>query len=142
MKKIISLLLTLMLILPAFAPLLPHEAVHVLQDSHASAHHNADHHGHHHHEHKDHHQVYAQYSLPLDIVTYFKDYLHVDLKKPEHTNLNLDVSSEQDLDQSLNFVTYSKLHQTLNINSRAPPDNNRLWPDSIPLYLSTQRLRI
>lgn len=142
MKKIISVLLTLMLVLPAFAPLLSHEAVHVFQDSHASAHHNANHHGHHHHENKDQHQVFAQYALPLDIVTYFKDYLHVDLKKPEQLNLNLDASSEQNLDQALAFVTYPILYQALNFNSRAPPDQIRLWIDSLPVYLSTQRLRI
>lgn len=137
MRKTLSIALIIMLVLPAFAPWMPHGAVHALYDSHVSVHHGSDHGRHQHHHHTDAHLL-----IHLDLVNYFNDYLHVDLKKPEYADFDLPQPDLQGFDQPLNSVIYPQRYELAVIASRAPPDYLRPRPDNTPLYLSTQRLRI
>lgn len=142
MKRSVSVLLTFMLVMPAFAPWVSHGAMHALHDSHIAAHHGSDQHNHHSYEHHYQHKADLLHSLHLDFVSYFKDYLHVDLSKPEHGGIDFASADLQDFDPPLDIAFYSKLSRSISFHSRAPPDYSELWPAKLPLYLSTQRLRI
>lgn len=128
-----------MLVLPAFAPWIPHEAMHALHDNHVSVHHGSNHH---HSDDQHHHHTDTHHPIHVDVVSYFKDYLHVDLKKPEFANIDLQKVDSQGFDQLLALTVRSERYELGLIASRAPPDYLRLRPDKLPLYLSTQRLRI
>lgn len=134
----------MLFVLPAFTPLLPHGAVHALHDHHAT-HHSKDHqdHGHHEHEHASHEQTEVHHPIHFDVVTYFSDYLHVDLQSPQQTILKAPALDPYDIDYTITAAINPMLRYELDsVQSRAPPDTRRLRPDKTPLYLSTQRLRI
>ena len=153
MKNTLFAVLILMLVFPAFAPWLPHGAVHALHDHHTAhhaSHNGANHHDHGHHEHRhvshDHPAESEQavhHPIHFDVVTYFSDYLHVDLKSPAKAALKAPVLEKQDLDYTLAAVISSMpRYELASVHSRAPPDIRRFRSDKTPLYLSTQRLRI
>ena len=131
--------------MPALSGWLPHGAVHALHD-HQSQHHSTEKshdHGHEGHGHDGVSQEAVHHPIHFDAVTYFNDYLHVDLQNPEQTVLKSPVFETQDTDYTLANVTNISLRQELiAVQSRAPPDMLRPWPSKTPLYLSTQRIRI
>jgi len=136
-----SVLITL-LVLPAFAPLLPHGAAHALHE-HQAEHHGVQSHGHSHeeHDHKAQPQEVAHHPISFDVVTYFSDYLHVDLQSPDHITLTAPAQGDQDFALTASLSPQHRYELT-SVQSRAPPDWRRHRPDNTPLYLSTQRLRI
>jgi hypothetical protein len=139
MKKLLSLMLVCMLVLPALAPWMPHGAMHALHDNHIAA----DHSFTHTHSHDDHlHSTDTHHPINVDIVSYYKDYLHVDLKKPEKTLTQLPLLDLQHLDILLPLAIYPVRDTLAYLHNRAPPDYALQQPDKLPLYLSTQRLRI
>ena len=144
MKNGLFTILILLFVLPAFTPWLPHGAVHALHD-HQAKHHGAESHGHGHEGH-DHNEVKKQavhHPIQFDAVTYFSDYLHVDLQSPEHSVLKAPVLDTHDIGYTLAAVIYPMpRYELASVQSRAPPDTRRHRPDKTPLYLSTQRLRI
>lgn len=148
MKNGLFTILILLFVLPAFTPLLPHGAVHALHD-HQAKHHGAESHGHKHdreHEGHDHDAVNEQavhHPIHFDAVTYFSDYLHIDLQNPEHAVLKAPLLDTHDIDYTLApVINLMPRYELASVQSRAPPDTRRQRPDKTPLYLSTQRLRI
>jgi hypothetical protein len=138
-----SVLITL-LVLPAFAPLLPHGAAHAFHD-HQAQHHGVQNHGHAHeeHDHKAQTQEVAHHPINLDVVTYFSDYLHVDLQSPDQVVLKAPTPDSQDTLLILPAdIEPQHRYELASAQSRAPPDWRRYRPENTPLYLSTQRLRI
>ena len=144
MKNALLSVMILMLVFPAFTPWLPHGAIHALHD-HQAEHHGVESHGHSHegHSHDSKNEQTASHSIHFDVITYFSDYLHVDLQSPEQTVLKAPTKDTQDIEYALTDAIASELRYELTaLKSRAPPDMRRLRPDKTPLYLSTQRLRI
>jgi len=145
MNKSLSILLVILLIIPTMSGWLSHSAVHALHD-HQSQHHNTEKshdHGHEGHKHGGISQEAVHHPIHFDAVTYFTDYLHVDLQNPEQIVLKSPVFDTQDINFTVATVADSSLRQELiAVQSRAPPDNLRPWPSKNPLYFSTQRIRI
>jgi hypothetical protein len=147
--RFITFLLIFLFILPAFAPWFSHGAIHALHDQHQSHHaantsaNSADR--------RD--RVFDGYKKPtqnivhhpetLDAVTYFRDYLHSDLQRPDRVVLKAPAQEFQDFDFELavSFVQQQG-YELAFIQERVPPDWQSLRPSHTPLYLSTQRLRI
>lgn len=89
--------------MPALSGWLPHGAVHALHD-HQSQHHSTEKshdHGHEGHGHDGVSQEAVHHTIHFDAVTYFNDYLHVDLQNPEQTVLKSPVFETQDTDYTL-----------------------------------------
>ena len=145
MKNGILSFLIFLFVLPAFTPWLPHGAVHALHD-HQAQHHGVesqDGHGHEAHEHDDDNKQVVHHPIQFDAVTYFSDYLHVELQNPEQVVLKAPALDTYNINYTLAAVIAPAQHYELaSAQSRAPPDARRLRPDKRPLYLSTQRLRI
>jgi hypothetical protein len=116
-----------LLIVPVFKPLLSQVDLHTVHDHYAA------HHGHEQDHHSDH----------FDITNYYSDFLHVDLKSPERIVLkaaSLDNFQQFLIVMNVDFrIVYDYL---FNNQTRAPPDMIAYGHDALPLYLSTQRLRI
>lgn len=139
MKNGFLTILILLFVLPVFTPWLPHGAVHALHD-HQAKHHGAESHGHGHDvvsEQAVHHPIH------FDAVTYFSDYLHVDLKNAANSVLKAPLLDSHEIDTALAPI-YEPLprYERASVQSRAPPDTRWQRPDKTPIYLSTQRLRI
>jgi|TARA_R110000868_G_scaffold49101_3_gene158528 hypothetical protein len=143
MKKILFSVLIALFVLPAFTPLMPHDGIHALHD-----HHSVQTHAHVH----DHAaqgsddkktQVSDHHPIRFDAVSYFNDYLHVDLQNSEKIILKAPAPGSQ----NVKFTTFAAFvsaqrYQRNSVQSRAPPNWQRLKPKNTPVYLSTQRLRI
>ncbi|MGH1378733.1 MAG: hypothetical protein ACRBB3_07910 [Alphaproteobacteria bacterium] len=138
MKRSFATLLALLMVLPVLLQVMPHDVIHALhkaQDHHITLE-DKDHHSH--KEHSDDH-----HAISIDIVTFYDEYLHVDIQSPDNITLS---KPTQDIDNAI-IATYIHERPTLRnelsgINSRAPPDHRAFTPDSTPIYLSTERLRI
>lgn len=144
MKNGFLTILIMLFALPAFTPWLPHGSVHALHD-HQTEHHQVESHGHLHdsHDHGTQTQVSSHHPINLDAVSYYSDFLHVDLKSPEQIILKAPTLDTQDIDYTFTAVIKpTPRYQLASVQSRAPPDTRRHSPDKTPLYLSTQRLRI
>ncbi len=150
MKKAFLLVLITLLVLPAFMPWMPHGTIHALHD-YQESHHQSDHqpdiatHKHDHavHDHDTHTQASNHHAINLDVVTYFSEYLHVNLQSPDHIILTAPVQDSQDIDFTLTAnLSPQNRYELTSVQSRAPHDLRRHRPDNTPLYLSTQRLRI
>lgn len=144
MKNGFFTILIIFFVLPAFSPWLPHGAVHALHD-HQAKHHGAESHGHGHKGH-DHDAVGRQvlhHPIQFDVITYFSDFLHVDLQSPQQSVLKVPALETYDIDYTITAaINPMPRYELASVQSRAPPDTRRLRPDKTPLYLSTQRLRI
>lgn len=147
--RLINSLLVVLLVLPAFAPWIPHEAVHALHDQHQSHHaNNASADGTESHKraalgHKEQTLGIVHHPVSLDAVTYFQDYLHTDLQRRVRVVLKAPAREFQDADLELaSGLLQPQRHQLASVIKRAPPDWRSSRPSHTPLYLSTQRLRI
>ena len=144
MKNGLLTILIMLFALPAFTPWLSHGAVHALHD-HQAKHHGAESHGHGHegHNHDTVSEQAVHHPIQFDAVSYFSDYLHVDLQSPEQTVLKAPALDTHNIDYTLaDVVSLAPRYELASVQSRAPPDMRRVRPDKTPLYLSTQRLRI
>ncbi|MGM0422543.1 MAG: hypothetical protein ACQEQL_05530 [Pseudomonadota bacterium] len=144
MKKLFSMFLALLLFMSAFAPWLPHGSVHALHD-HQAEHHSSENHSHSHevHSHSTETEKAAHHPIRFDVVTYFNDFLHVDLQSPAQIVLKAPVLDAQDIDYApVAVINTIPRYELAFIQRRAFTDMRRIRPDKIPLYLSTQRLRI
>ncbi len=140
-RAFIALLITIMA-LPAFLQVMPHGVDHALHQS--KTHHVQNTHGHNHGDHHE-HEVHDEnhHAINLDIITYYDEYLHADLQSPDQMTLKQPVADVQDIDLDVTAnIALASRDELFAIRSRAPPDWRRLKPESTPLYLSTQRLRI
>lgn len=102
--------------------------------------------GHHHGE--DHQDNTPSHSVNFDIVTYFDEVLHLDLKQASQADfitqtaaINLDAPPPAPLYFT---VTAAAIIPDKSEPERIPPDfvNSHAYSDKSPVYLSTQRLRI
>ena len=144
MKNGLLTILILLFVLPVLTPWLPHGFMHDFHHSQVKHHANNSHdHG---------HNIQAQTSetahddhsaFHIDVVTYFNDYLHVDLPNAQQTYLSAPDLDIQDVDYTVPAVTdFNSPFDIAVYYSRAPPDQFRPFTDKTPLYLSTQRIRI
>lgn len=151
MKNLLLSFLIMLMALPAALPWMPHEAVHALHDQHANHHESSSHSNDaHHHDnqhmasgHADHAVESIHHEIAVDIVTYFNDYLHVNLQNPDQTAFVAPSQDVQDLDFDItaSFLLPQRYELAL-VQNRAPPDWQSATLNHTPLYLSTQRLRI
>lgn len=137
----LTLLLAYILLLPTFLPFFPHDAAHALHAYHTSHHgvNDAHEHKHSHQDNTENHQ-----SLHIDALTFFNDYLHVDLKKPVSVELNiltLDAADTGDVGTSSDTL-FDMPYRVASIKTRAPPYWRLAFSHQSSLYLTTQRLRI
>jgi len=151
MKKVFITFLVAFLVLPAFIQWVPHGFVHAMQNHKTGHHqktsqvknvHNHDHQDSNSHNTRD--QASTYHAVDLNFVTYFNDFLHIDLQRTDQTAI-------QSLAQEIQGIDISSLDNDL-INygfnavftqNRAPPgyDRSSLYLKP-PLYLATKRLRI
>jgi hypothetical protein len=145
MKNIFYSVLVSLLVLPAFAAWLPHGTMHALHEHQAEHHSVETSHKHEGHDHKvqEQEQEAAHHSITMDVVTYFSEYLHVDLQSPDQITLTAPARDHQDIHFTLMTSLSSQHRQGLtSVHGRATPDWRWHRPNNTPLYLSTQRLRI
>ncbi|MGB4107826.1 MAG: hypothetical protein WBK55_08530 [Alphaproteobacteria bacterium] len=143
MKNILATFLLFIFILPAFGPWMPHsalQALHVQQERHHGV--DADQHDHHGHSHDS--EVNASHSVHFDVVTYFNDYLHVDLKHSDHAALSALAHDTHATDYVIVADTPPlSFSVSSHIQTTGPPDYDwRMSRPGTPIYLATQRLRI
>lgn len=144
MKNGFLTILIMLFVLPAFSPWLPHGAIHALHD-HQAKHHGVENHSHGHegHEHDVVSQQAIHHPIQFDAVTYFSDFLHVDLQNPDQSILKAPVFDHHDIAFAPMAVISPMVgYELAYVQSRAPPDTFRFRLDKTPIYLSTQRLRI
>lgn len=144
MRNAIATILLLLFVLPSFAPMVPDNLLQLVHKAH-EMHHGIDT-GHHHGEH--HQDEAPSHSVNFDIVTYFDEVLHLDLKQASQADLvtqtaviNLDAPPPDPL--HFTFAEAAIIPDTSE-PERIPPDfvNSLAHSDKSPVYLSTQRLRI
>jgi hypothetical protein len=154
MKKILSLLLIVLLVSPVFAAWLPHDVTHVLHSnsvehflaggSHQHSFHEHNHDGNGNGNGNGNVHLNNHHAIHIDVVSYFSDYLNADLQRASSNTVDITSFDVYPLD----FIAFSagiKLHHDLNLptnKSRVPVDWKKSGSITIPLYLSTQRLRI
>ena len=138
------------LMLPAFLPFASHDTLHAIHDSHAfhqQDSHNRDGHGHQ----RDHHEndhlnetvTNAHHPIAIDIVSYYSDFLHVDLRQTDSAPLVPVVDLDQDIDYDMTAdIAAQSRYELASLRLRAPPDKHVYNQDYSPLYLTTLRLRI
>lgn len=149
MKNSFFLVLIILLVLPTFTPWIPHGAMHALHDHQENHHQNLkqidnsdDSYDHAIHDHDT--QTSDHHPIILDAVTYFNDYLHIDLQSPYQATLKVPELDMQDANFGLIPETnlYPR-YELASVQNRAPPpDWQRHNFDKTPPYISTQRLRI
>lgn len=150
MRNYVIAFLILGLLLPTFLPFAPHVAVHAMYDAHIVRHldsspHNGIEIDHSHgtendlyteHEDIDHH-------VPTDFASYYKDFLHIDLKNTDQANLISKLISVQDIGYDLTVdIAKTRLYKTTSHMRRGPPVGHVYKPNSSSLYLTTLRIRI
>ena len=148
-KTFITYLLGIQFLLPIFAPWLPHGSLHAIHDQHQSHHADSaytdklDRHSHTKRSHEQLAHISDHHPKILDAVSYFRDYLHVDLQRPDPVALFPPAQEFQDFDSGLAFgLLTQQRYELASIRLYAPPDWLNPKPNHIPLYLSTQRFRI
>tara|TARA_R110000868_G_scaffold1211_2_gene9376 strand:- start:104342 stop:104770 length:429 start_codon:yes stop_codon:yes gene_type:complete len=142
MKRGLYFILALVILFPAFTQWMPHDSIHAVQQ-HFSEHHakSDDNHIHHNHDHTEN----QTHPLQLDIVSYYNDYLHVDLTVTDNSNTQVNIKKSPDHNNGFVLATISETHRILTSNSvdvALPPDMGQYLPYNLPLYLSTQRFRL
>lgn len=141
MKRLLALLLLLVFTFPSFGAWMPHAALkklHLQQKKHHGI--ETSEHSHHGHSHDA--KSGVSHSVHFDVVTYFNDYLHVDLQKADHAAW--DAPSLDTLD--IAYVQVAEITPPSYLPAkdqeiRGPPDW-RLSRSTTPVYFTTQRLRI
>jgi len=138
MKKSFVIFLIFLFAFPAFGPWMPHSALnelHVQQEKH-----HARNTINHHHD----TQASIKHSIHFDVVTYFNDYLHIDLQQANHATWNSVSLDIQFVDHMAagNLSLPSQPSATAK-EIRGPPEQDwRLSSLATPVYFSTQRFRI
>ncbi|MBU0791978.1 MAG: hypothetical protein KKC55_16140 [Gammaproteobacteria bacterium] len=140
MKRAFLYILMALILLPALAPWMPHDTLqmlHVQQEKHHGG-------GHEHHGHSHEAQTLVLHSVHFDVVTYFNDYLHVELRNADQASLKNVSFDAQDVEfiRGAGPGLYSFVPAPYIQSTGPPPDNWRLTGLDLPVYLATQRLRI
>lgn len=150
MRNCIIAFLIFGLLLPAFLPFAPHSAVHAMYDVHIVHHPDSSHHNEIQidHSHKIANDLYTEHEnvnhhVPTDFASYFKEFLHIDLKNTDQANLISKLISVQDIDYNLKAdIAKSSLYKVTSHMRRGPPIGHVYKPNLSSLYLTTLRIRI
>jgi hypothetical protein len=143
MKNIIAAIILFLFIVPSFAPMMPDNLMRIVHKA-QEMHHGIDT-GHHHGEHHQHDT--PSHSMSFDIVTYFDEVLHLDLKQASQADflsqtsaISLDIS----FDPAYIILATAAIVPDEVKRERIQPDfvNRLAYSDKTPVYLSTQRMRI
>ncbi len=144
MKKLFLTFLVSLLVLPALIPWVPDsvlQSFHVQQELHHGISSDQGDAGAHNHD--GHVQQSVHHSIHFDVVTYFSDYLHVDLQSPNQHVLAAPSQDAQDIDFTLAVDALpQRRYELASMQSRAPPDWRSHRPENTPPHFLTQRLRI
>ena len=141
MKKYILMLFILLLVLPLFTPWLPHGLAHDFH--HDQMEHHVQNESRHSHTTVKGLSQDENYAFHIDVLTYFDDYLHVDLINATHVSFDVPQGTLQDLDYVIpTFLENDMGDVTAFYKIAAPPDYHDRRVEKTSLYLSTQRLRI
>lgn len=151
MKNLLLSFMLVLMALPAALPWMPHGAAHALHDQHATHHEDKCFsqktypHDHKHlaSGHANHAEKSAHHAIAVDIVTYFNDYLHVDLQSPDQTAFAAPSQHalDMDFDEATGFFLPQRFELAF-VQNRAPPVWQSAPLNHTPIYLSTQRIRI
>jgi len=151
MKKIAAFSLFLLPALPAFLPWLPHGVAHAVHDYQKSHHQISSHStsqryglGNASHGHNEGTQESLHHVINIDVLTYFSDHLHVDLRSPKPVVLTAPARDSQNIEflAVANFLPQQGFELAFTQN-RGPPDYDwRIFRPDTSLYLTTRRLRI
>lgn len=144
MRNAVATILLLLFIMPSFAPMMPDNLmrlVHKAQEMHHGI--DTDHY------HGEQHQDDApSHLVKFDIMTYFDEVLHLDLKQASQADLIIQTATiniDAPPPDPLYFtIAAAAIIPDTSEPERIPPDfvSNRVHSDKFPVYLSTQRLRI
>lgn len=140
-----------LLVLPMVLPWMPHGVMHALHDQHIS-HREANLYSGAAHSHAAEHlqnrfiedtQTTTHHDIDVSVVTYFDEYLQVDLASSKQMVSAISAKPMQDIDsnQAVHVSPQQGYEQVSNQN-RAPPTWRTLWPSHTPVYLFTQRIRV
>lgn len=150
MRNFIIGFVVLGLLLPTFLPFAPHIAVHAIYDAHivrhldSSPHNDIDIN----HSHGTENDLYTEHEdidhhIPIDFASYYKDFLHVDLKTTDQQSLFPELIPEQGIDYDLSVdLAESSLYKFAACHRRGPPMGHVYEPNFSSLYLTTLRIRI
>lgn len=151
MREGLATFLMMLFILPAFIPWMPHGISHAMHDYHASHHQDArdgvaSHNGHTHqiHAHGENAQE-LHHTVQFDIVSYYSDFLHVDLRHSEEAVLQATDRDFEDVSYDLGSLMLSPIANQFHSEIRGPPDRFGTAHDhdnKRQTYLLTQRLRV
>lgn len=137
-----------LIVMPAFFVLLPHNIAHAL---HAGYHQSYDHRDytpeqeHCSHSHEEQTPESVHHPIHLDIVTYYNDYLQIDMQSHAQAFLTYPVEYSQDIDSTLplNLLPQQCCNlASLQMQNSPPSDRRESSKQNTSIYLSTQRLRI
>jgi len=144
MKKPIAVTLIVLFLIPVLSTWFPHNLVHVLHSEYAKNHGDRSHaHGDVGHDHEQRTSQVIHHPIHIDAISFVNDYLQIELKNSSQQTikkLEPDLKSQTYIRSSNNEVYQLTLASST--HSRAPPDWGSHSLASLPLYLSTQRLRI
>lgn len=141
MKISLAVLLSFIFILPMFGSWMSHDVIkeiHIQQEDHHQA---FSHHAQHTHELQE---TASPHLIGFDLVTYFNDYLHVDLRSPDNVSVGVQSFNVLDIDHApIEKVEFHSIILSSNVQARGPPVySSQIVSLNTPVYLATQRLRI
>lgn len=148
MRNYIIAFLILGLLLPTFLPFAPHVAVHAMYDAHIVRHLDLSPHNEIDHIHGTENDLNAEHEdidhrVPTDFASYYKDFLHIDLKNTDQANLISKLISVQDVDYNLTAdIAKTRLYKVTSFMRRGPPIGHVYEPNLSSLYRTTLRIRI
>jgi len=145
MKKPIALVLIIIFLIPIFATWFPHGFVHVLHNE-LVKHHESENHGHGHegHDHEKGNFQDVHHPIYIDSISFISDYLQVEIKNSDQQTIKkLETDPKNKLFRGSSNNTQAYQFSLLSsIHNRSPLDWRNHNLTSLPLYLSTARLRI
>lgn len=145
-KKTLSIFIMALVVMPAFFVFLPHDIAHAL---HAGYHQSYDHRDytqgqkHCSHSHEEQAPESVHHPIQLDIITYYNDYLQIDLQRHAQAFLTYPVEYNQDIELTLHLnLLPQQCCSPASLQNSPPSDWRESKQENTSIYLFTQRLRI
>lgn len=150
MRNCTIALLVLGLLLPTFLPFAPHVAVHAMYDAHIVRHLDSSPHNEIEidHSHGSENDLYTEHEdinhhVPIDFASYYKDFLHIDLKNTDQSMFISTLIPNYDIDYDLAVNMFeNRLVKLTSLQKRGQPIGHVYEPKLSSLYLTTLRIRI
>ena len=149
MRNLTNTILILVILSPALLPIAPHSIVHALDDAHKLNHTQSPYHdfieSDHFHDHEndnllDHES--SHHEIPIDLATFYNDYLKIDLINYENFQVSTLIESGQEIDYHLlTQLPFERLNTFNSIQRRGPPIVRVLNNNLSELFLNS-RIRI